>query len=84
MPALEIYPNPVVGVSTLSLHACSPGATVMVHGVDGRFVYEWTSTMTDGVRDVHITLPDSLTPGMYVCTYRSNDTAVYRSFVVVR
>lgn len=84
MPALEIYPNPVVGESTLSLHACTPGATVMVHSVDGRFVVEWTSTMTEGVRDVHITLPGGLTPGMYMCTYRSNDTAVYRPFVVVR
>jgi hypothetical protein len=84
MPALEIYPNPVVDVATLSLHACAPGATVMVHSVDGRFVFEWTSPMTDGVRDVHITIPAGLSPGMYVCTYRSNDTPVQRSFVVLR
>lgn len=84
MPAIEIYPNPTPDVATLSLHACTPTATVMVHSVDGRFVFEWRSTLTEGQRDVHITLPSGMTPGMYVCTYRSNDIAVYRSFMVLR
>jgi len=84
-PALEIFPNPAWGPVTFSLHACTDGATLVIHDLQGREVtapYEHVGS--ENPRDVHVSLDLNLPPGSYFCTYRSNDTVVQRPFVIQR
>ena len=83
MPALEVFPNPTPGPFTLSLHACDVDADVRIHAMNGVEVFAWTSPLASGPADHHLVIDRALAPGAYVCSYRSNDHIVHRSFIVL-
>jgi hypothetical protein len=82
-PVIRIYPNPTINDATVSLHGWQPGAQLHIYAMNGTEVFTWTSTTTEERLDLHLDLNGALAPGVYLCTYLSNDYTAHSSFIVL-